>query len=682
MLFKVRAYDRLIAGDIDGALAWYESKRKGLMENPVQLHAWARLLCELDRAEETVEMIDRLIDHEEYAMFAAGQRLMMEMRGGLSSDDALARISLGAMEPHREAIAIGAREFPLFERAAPHRNIAICGTAYCGSTLMDRLLSGMQGVSGIGESHWLTRAYRNRQVMPLDFSQPYDKGNPYCGKCGAECEYLTMPFRTALALNPVDWYQKIGHRLGGQVLVSSDKNLPKYVLNDARLRMTGLIIFKSPKQAWSSMYVKMAKGLPDEHYVEAMKKYLANWTTQYGDMLKNFRPQDGKVVLDFEAFTRAPAPELERLCQRLGVAYDASVLEQALPGHSIGGNGPAMKRIKDNGFNPDIRPAGPPAIPQDHADWIDAQDDVNELHAALVAASLKGRIMTATADTSERAPEVTTAGAAPVSRTAADLGIPTAFAIETVHEDRIPGVFRPFRENALMAAEAIAPDAAAGLQRRRKFFEYLAETYSDEGFAKIQADHLVEGEVGKTSNELKYLDTPFWSASKLVYAEQLGLDKSKGKRILDIGTGPAHFQLVAKYFGHDSLGIDLPLEPRTSRAERHMYYDLCDYFGVKKIDHRVMAREPLPAMGEKFDVVVSLMSFFAMGPRNTAWSIDDWRYFIEDLRRNVMTEDGQLYMTLTSVGSTPETWDWLAERATESRETGRMLHFKDMSAFD
>ena len=378
-----RPYDALIAGEPEAALALYEKRRTAMLGQPNQMHNWARLLCGVGRRSEAEFLFEPLSQTEDHAMFVAGQRLIERLEAGLSPAHALQETPLGLAETHREAIAAAMAEFDIARPPAASRHIAICGVSFCGSTLMDLLLEGLPGVASIGESVWLTLNWVGGGPGPRNFSEPRGKGVQQCNYCGHECEFLTPHFRTALGLNPIDWYPRIAEQLRTKVLVSADKNLPKIVLYEPLLRLEALIVFKSPKQAWASNYTKMAKDLGDQAYFDALVKYMTVWKEAYSDLTHNFKPQGRKVFLDFDRFADAPEDGFRSLARRLDLEYDPTALTSPSPGHSLGGNSNALRKVKTAGHRPDVRPLGEPAIPADHAAWIDSQEHLTALHAAM-----------------------------------------------------------------------------------------------------------------------------------------------------------------------------------------------------------------------------------------------------------------------------------------------------------
>ena len=107
----------------------------------------------------------------------------------------------------------------------------------------------------------------------------------------------TPNFRTALGLNPTDWYSRVAERVDTRVFVSSDKNLFKIIQNDPKLNLTALALFKkSPKQAWSSTYVKTSQTYgSSEAAFEGLIKFMNVWKSAYAEILHLFKPLGGKV---------------------------------------------------------------------------------------------------------------------------------------------------------------------------------------------------------------------------------------------------------------------------------------------------------------------------------------------------------------------------------------------------
>ena len=130
----------------------------------------------------------------------------------------------------------------------------------------------------------------------------------------------------------------------------------------------------------------------------------------------------------------------------------------------------------------------------------------------------------------------------------------------------------------------------------------------------------------------KYLAIKPWMKLNLRYLYLLGLHKPpRPLRILDIGTGFGYFPFLCQSFGHVAVGLDLDM--------RDMYNDAIRILGVDRRTWRVEAYQPLPDLGEKFDVVTAFMICFDNhGDKSEPWGIEEWNFLLNDLKTRQMTE--------------------------------------------
>jgi hypothetical protein len=275
-------------------------------------------------------------------------------------------------------------EAPL-EAAGDARHVAICGVSFCGSTMLDRVLGGLAGVRSIGESHWLTKEYDGNNYVPRDLGGKRTGRGPFCSVCGHRCKLLTDEFRAKLTVDPQDWYQKIARRLGTAVLVSADKNAAKLVDRDPLLRLSALVVFKSPLQAWASKLTKLPQGRDDEYYAQELVTYLEVWASSYRCFLDKFNPVGGKAFLFFDEFAHTPSAVLPRACAAVGLPWHPGVLHQTRPGHAIGGNSGAMAQLRSAEYGVQINPLPPPNLPAAHIEVINNDDATQRCFADLMA---------------------------------------------------------------------------------------------------------------------------------------------------------------------------------------------------------------------------------------------------------------------------------------------------------
>ncbi|MBV9529369.1 hypothetical protein [Sphingomonas sp.] len=327
----------------------------------------ARLLQAQGRSAHALDHWTALRDSDANDFEAAFHLAEASVAAGLAPDAAAREAAPAANALFRAAI-VDALASPAHALEGEFRHIAISGVAYCGSTLLDRVLGGLPGVKSIGESHWITKVHRDGRYCDMTLSEPLEDAKFVpCTVCGARCEVLTPAFRRSLAADNTNWYRKIAARVGTRILVSADKNLPKLTDKDPLLDLSALVVFKSPEQAWASQLDKLPKDRDESFYEAECRKYVDVWSRAYSAYLNHFRPHGRVVFLNFDAFTRDPEPLLRAVCEALDLGFDADVLSRTVPGHAIGGNGRAMRRLRDKDYGVDITPLPEPVLDPAHS---------------------------------------------------------------------------------------------------------------------------------------------------------------------------------------------------------------------------------------------------------------------------------------------------------------------------
>jgi hypothetical protein len=276
----------------------------------------------------------------------------------------LGAIGRGVSTAFAENLALALFAMRAQPEPPPCRHIAICGVSFSGSTLLDRILGGLPGVASIGESHWLVKERHGPgDATLIDYSQAAPpEATPRCTVCGSACRVLDPGFRRELAATRTGWYQRIAARLGAGVLVSADKNVPKILDNDPLLRLDGLVLFKSPAQAWASHRAKLPTGLTDDEYAIECAHYGAVWTNAYRVLMREFAPVGRLHFLSFDAFASEPMRYLEAVCVSLDLPFGPDILEIRQRGHPIGGNINAMQRLDDTDYRAVITPLPDPGL--------------------------------------------------------------------------------------------------------------------------------------------------------------------------------------------------------------------------------------------------------------------------------------------------------------------------------
>lgn len=250
--------------------------------------------------------------------------------------------------------------------------------------------------------------------------------------------------------------------------------------------------------------------------------------------------------------------------------------------------------------------------------------------------------------------------------------------VRSQHHDGIFGDFDDVIDEAIERNEALNSETG---QEVARFFRHLKAMVDREKFSKMQKFQLSDDKLDLDADLVKYIDPITWFESKVRLARQIELDTRKPMRILDIGTGPAHFPTVAQFYGHEVLGTELPLRATGKLEGGHLYDSLGDIYNVRRIAMKVEPFTPLPPFEHRFDLVTAFLAAFNVDRERQPWSIEMWNFFLSDLKRNVLTETGELYMSLTNHKVTAEVWDYLSSLAVFTNDKNRIIFIRDFSKF-
>lgn len=195
-----------------------------------------------------------------------------------------------------------------------------------------------------------------------------------------------------------------------------------------------------------------------------------------------------------------------------------------------------------------------------------------------------------------------------------------------------------------------------------------ADTHLDwDELKRIDAAH-------RNGSERKYLDTHRWLKMKLDIALDFELEKKRPSRVLDLGTGPGHFPYVTSFLGHEVVALDQPGIP--------IYDDLCAWLGIEKLDWAIRPSEPLPKFEGRFDMVTALMLGFNTRPDGKLFTIEEWGYFLDDIRSNILADNGILHLKMIRQQnreglkiSDPELQDYFKSRGAEIDLRPRYVSF-------
>jgi hypothetical protein len=210
--------------------------------------------------------------------------------------------------------------------------VGIIGHDHCGSTALCRLLATVPGLSVGGELHWLI------DVPPSVDSVPMRAGwhvSRWCAVHGDSCDALGKEFTSQLR-DSASLYEVARGRLGGGVLISSDK-YPSFFERHARAgQMLGIVLFKHPYRAIASDVITNRRTFEDS---------MSLWSSDYSKIL-GWAPRYCQDVfwLRYESFAREPRSVLDDLCDFIGVERTTGPAILATDYHFIGGNAPARSR--------------------------------------------------------------------------------------------------------------------------------------------------------------------------------------------------------------------------------------------------------------------------------------------------------------------------------------------------
>ena len=346
--------------------------------------ALARLMTAQGRTSDAEPHWETLLAQSPADLEAAYHVAEKARRGGLDITAAVAQSSGQRPEPFRLALTQAfARPLPMADQGVRH--VAICGTSYCGSTLLDRILGGLPGVFSIGESHWLVRERVGNAYAPIDFDRPASEVQAVpCSVCGKNCGVLTWDLRVGLAANPEGWYRKIAARLGTSILISADKNAPKLIEHDPMLDLSALVVFKSPEQAWRSKLNKLPADRDPAYYEAECRTYATVWTRSYLGYLDLFQPQGPVVYLNFDRFTIDPEAALRAVCARLALPFAPGVLSRTEPGHAIGGNAGSMARLRARNYAVEVETLPDPELDPAQAKILSEHTQMQHVYRRLL----------------------------------------------------------------------------------------------------------------------------------------------------------------------------------------------------------------------------------------------------------------------------------------------------------
>ena len=141
----------------------------------------------------------------------------------------------------------------------------------------------------------------------------------------------------------------------------------------------------------------------------------------------------------------------------------------------------------------------------------------------------------------------------------------------------------------------------------------------------------------------KYFNAQYWLQQNVRRALYLGLNRRPPMDVLDIGAGFGYFPYVAKFYGHRVIGIDLPGDTLFNKA--------AEFLGIDRRDYTIKPKTKMPAYKTdnkkvRFDFVTAFQVCFNGHIEGEIWDAEEWDFFLEDLFKNHMKENGKVYLEM------------------------------------
>jgi SAM-dependent methyltransferase len=150
----------------------------------------------------------------------------------------------------------------------------------------------------------------------------------------------------------------------------------------------------------------------------------------------------------------------------------------------------------------------------------------------------------------------------------------------------------------------------------------------------------------------KYVDAGHRLELATKQARALHLDRRRPLRVLDIGSGAGYFLFVCKHLGHVPMGLDLDWPP--------MYGEMFELMQIPRRVWRIEPFQPLPDLGTRFDLLTGFAVCFNSHGSEQVWGVKEWEFFLDDVRKNLLTVIGEIYFELN-----PESWGYYSPQLGE-----------------
>ncbi len=255
------------------------------------------------------------------------------------------------------------------------------------------------------------------------------------------------------------------------------------------------------------------------------------------------------------------------------------------------------------------------------------------------------------------------------------------FVLPKIKEQHLFGIFGNFEDVIRLRIAQLRRFDQPRNRLKIRFFEFLLNEIDARRYGEIQDYFLAPERIDPQTDTVKYLDPLVWFESKIGFAQRLGLDVAAPRHILDIGTGPGHFPVVARFFGHHVVGTEVLRRAQGVQGSGHLYDALCDVFKVERIVHRVRPFGDLRDIPGTYDMLTSFLAGFNVDERKRPWSIKHWNHFLACARRDVLAPGGTVFLNLSNGKLTPPVWEALKSSAEWFQDEQKSVYFSNLNAF-
>src|SRR5271166_163121 len=100
-----------------------------------------------------------------------------------------------------------------------------------------------------------------------------------------------------------------------------------------------------------------------------------------------------------------------------------------------------------------------------------------------------------------------------------------------------------------------------------------------------------------------------------------------------------------KHLGHRVMGLDLDWPP--------MYAEMFELMQVPRRVWRIEPFQALPDLGTRFELLTGFAVCFNSHGSEQVWGLKEREFFLDDVRKNLLTRMGEIYFELN-----PESWGY------------------------